>query len=101
VPLGVILKNENKTEEMVDIMSHLHKYVPTLSSTHECTITTGEKVQEERAVIHPILVGGDQLTVARARSAIKAKVNSQTASKRLAGIVPIAEDWHTKANFFS
>ena len=28
VPLGVFLKNENKLDEMADILDHLHKYVP-------------------------------------------------------------------------
>lgn len=99
VPLGIVLKNENKRDEMVEIMSHLHQYVPAISSTQEVTISTGETVQKERTVLHPILVGGDQLTVARARAAIKAKVNSQTAVKQLSGIVPVIEDWHAKANF--
>lgn len=80
-------------------MTHLHQYVPTLSSSHECILNTGETAQEERAAIHPILVGGDQLTVARARVAIKAKANSQTPSKKLSGIIPAIEDWHAKANF--
>ena len=94
------MKNENKTDEMVDIMTHLHQYVPTLSSSHDRIISTGETVKEERAAIHSILIGGDQLTVARTRGAIKAKVNSQTPSKRLSGIIPVVEDWHAKANFF-
>ena len=86
------------TDEMVDIMTHLHQYVPTLSSSHDCIIT-GETVKEERAAIHSIIIGGDQFTVARTRGAIKAKVNSQTLSKRLSGIIPVVEDWYAKANF--
>ncbi len=54
---------------------------------------------EEKARFHPILLGEDQLTAARTRATKKAKVNSQTPSKRLSGIVPAAEDWHAKANF--
>ena len=80
VPLGIALRDENKGNEMVDIMSH-------------------ETVLEERTVLHPILVGGDQLTVVRARAAIKGKVNSQMAVKKLTGIVPVVEDRHAKANF--
>ena len=48
--------------------------------------------------MHRILIGGDQLTAARARSAQKAKLNAQTPSKRLEGLVSVVEDWHTKAN---
>ena len=29
IPLGVILKNENKNDDMVEIMTEMHKYVPT------------------------------------------------------------------------
>lgn len=77
----IVLKNEDKGDEMVDIMSHLHQYVSTLSSIREHTVSsTGETVQKESATFHPIHVGGDQLTVARARGAIKAKVNSHTSS---------------------
>ena len=32
VPLGIILKNENKIDEMVAIMSELHQYIPTIQS---------------------------------------------------------------------
>lgn len=99
VPLGIILKNENKSGEMVDIMTHLHQYVPTVSTSHEHTISSGMTVEEKSATFHPILVGGDQLTVARARSAIKSKMNGHTHPKALAGIVPVVEDWHSKANF--
>ena len=67
------MKDENKGNEKVDIMSHLHQCVPAISSAQEATISTGETVLEERTVLHPILVGGDQLTVARARAAIKGK----------------------------
>ncbi len=56
---------------------------------------------KEESVLHPVLFGGDQLTVARGRAAIKGKVNSQSATKELSGIVPVIEDWHAKANFLS
>ena len=36
--------------------------------------------------------------MARTRRAIKAKVNSQTPSKRLSGIVLVVEDWHANWN---
>ena len=58
-----------------------------------------EVVQIPRAVICPILFGGDQLTAARARGAKSAKVNSYDPCRRLDGLIPIAEDWHTKLNF--
>ena len=46
-------------------------------------------------------MGGNHLTSARMRNAIKIKVNSKTDCKRLSGIVPVMDDWHTKVNLFS
>ncbi len=43
-------------------------------------------------------LGGDQLIAARARAAIKTRVNSLTCDTRLDGLVLCAEDWHTKVN---
>ena len=86
---------------MVEIMTHLHQYVPTVSTSQERTISTGEIVKEESASFYPILVGGDQLTAARARAAIKREMNGHTHPQALSGIVPAAEDWHAKANFLS
>jgi len=58
--------------------------------------TNGETKAIERAKVHSILFGCDQLT---ARHFIKAKINSQTPAKPLTGIIPVMEDWHTKAKF--
>ena len=45
VPLGIMLKNETKHEDMIDIMSSLQQYVPTVHSTTEYDIQSiGEKV---------------------------------------------------------
>ena len=51
-----------------------------------------------QASVYPIFLGGDQLTAARARAAIKTRVNSLTCDTRLDGLVLCAEDWHTKVN---
>lgn len=56
-------------------------------------------VKVYEAKFSPVLLGGDQLTAARARGAKKAKVNADIPSSRLEGIIPVAEDWHTKMNF--
>lgn len=49
--LGVIPRNENKTEEMTSILKELQQYVPS-------------KGPKEHI---PIAMGGDQLTAERAR----------------------------------
>ena len=53
-------------------------------------------VQVPGAFFHPILVGGDQLKAARGRGAKKAKVHTVSPTSRLEGLIPVAEDWHTK-----
>jgi hypothetical protein len=85
---------------MVAIATHISQnYVPSVSITEEITLSTGDTVTVEKMRMHRILVGGDQMTAARARSAIDAKSNGQTSAQRLEGIIPVFEDWHTKGNF--
>ena len=43
---------------------------------------------------HQTLLGGDQLTAARARGSIAARRDHQTRRERLQGLLPVAEDWH-------
>lgn len=80
------------------ILQHLHQYVPCVPYTERRIVSNGEEEVIERAKFHPILLGGDQLTTSRARHSIKSKINSQTPLKQLRGIIPVMEDWHTKAN---
>ena len=42
------------------------------------------------------LVGGNQLTTARARGAQRITSNSLKSEDKLEGVLPVAEDWHTK-----
>lgn len=90
MPLGVILKNENKLEEMVQIMQHVHQYVPK-QSFEETYIHENFTVQIPRAVFHQLLFRGDQLTAKRGRGAKKAKINSVDPSRWLDGLIPKAE----------
>ena len=48
MPLGVVPKNENKNEEMVEIVELIQQYVPT---------------DEAFKRVHTVAFGGDQLTV--------------------------------------
>lgn len=85
---------------MIEIVRHLHQYVPTIEYQEELLIPSiGQTVKVPRAKFSPLLFGGDQLTAARIRGAKKAKVSSDLPIERLEGIVPVAEDWHTKMNF--
>ena len=84
---------------MVAIATHISQYVPCVSIRQKKTLSTGDTVTVENMRMHRILVGGDQMTAARARSAIDAKSNGQTSTQRLEGIIPVFEDWHAKGNF--
>lgn len=47
----------------------------------------------------PLVFFGDQLTVERARSSLKARIASDTSEDSLDGLQPAAADWHAEANF--
>ena len=62
VPLGILFKNENLNDDMIDILEHLHsEYVTT-----QAIITEDGEVTE---VIESVFFGGDQLTKERGRNA--------------------------------
>ena len=88
---------------MIEIMSHhQEEYVPSVEEDCEFFIeSTGENLQLKKSQSHKILFGGDQLTVARARSAQQNVVNSDSDRKKLVGLIPVVEDWHTKLNLLS
>lgn len=90
------MKNENKLDEMVDIMDELGKYVPCSTTQRKVCIEGLEPEEQTLTSLHQLLFGGDQLTAARARGAIRQRQNSLTAMERLEGFVPVAEDWHAK-----
>lgn len=97
VPLGVLLKNENKKEDMISIMKCLHTYIPTTHHQKEYHIaSTDETGVTDEFSFHHVLFGGDQLTCARARGSQKARTSEENDRDRLLGLVPVAEDWHTK-----
>lgn len=45
------------------------------------------------------LVGGDQLSTAHARGAIRVQDNAENSFDKLHGLLPVAEDWHAKVCF--
>ena len=75
-------------------MTYLHQYVPTVK---HCDNSSGSQfIPSDQVQFHSILVGGDQLTAARARGAIKHMMNALTPAARLEGLILVTEDWHTK-----
>ena len=60
---------------MIEILTQLHQYIPQSTYFEERQISNGMTEKIEKANMRQILFGGDQLTAARARSSIKAKMN--------------------------
>lgn len=99
MPIGVFLKNENKLEEMVEIMHSLHKYVPTTTITHTYAVpSTQETVDAVVDEFHHLMIGGDQLTAARARGAQRIRANSERGTDRLRGLVQMSYVFYNGAH---
>lgn len=82
---------------MIEILLHLHKYVPSKTVNRVVFLPDGEEVMNYTEQKYSItLLGGDQLTAARARGAQRIRSNSLKSEDRLEGILPVSEDWHTK-----
>ena len=97
VPLGVLLLNENKNEEMIQILQNLHKYVPAIERDQEIFIPSQEmSIMRSNTMQHKLIFGGDQLTVARVRGAQVAMCNGSTLLQRPEGLIPIIQDWHAE-----
>ena len=87
VNMGVLKKNEQFNDQMVDICQFLHKYVP------------GHEDNEDQSLQIPlkVLSGGDYLTFERHKSAQSSMANGRTPSSRLEGLVPKMEEFHNQA----
>ena len=88
VTLGLLFKNENLNDEMVEILEELHdKYVP-LRKAHP------DMEDDDTEVYKAVFFGGDQLTEERARNSQNSRGEGDTTFERLEGIIPKVEDWH-------
>ena len=87
MPLQQIPKNESSVDGMVGILEDIHKYVPVC-----CCQTPSENVYS------PVPFGGDQMTVARVRSAQGIRITSGP-EHALRNLIPFAGDWHCKVNY--
>ena len=92
----MIEKNENKADEMVDILEKLQNYVPVMSQTTDKSYSSGtDTCTIEEAAFHHILMGGDQLTASRGRSAQSIRQNAGSPVLRLEGLETFPLDWHS------
>ena len=84
-PLGLILKNENVNEDMVEILKQFQSYLP----------QTGDQGVDGQ------VFSGDQLTVERAVNVIASVANGFTPKDRLEGINMQLGDWHAAVKLLS
>ncbi len=84
---------------MIDALDILHHNVPTKRTTHDFQLASGEPYPIEIHRFHHLLIGGNQLTVARVRGARRLRSNSNDGTARLEGLEPAVEDWHTRVIF--
>ena len=90
------LRNENKLDEMCDILSELQTYCPLISVPSVIKLPNGNTLASDDVKYHEILFGGDQLTRARAVGAIQLRAGHNEPTHKLIGLLPAIEDWHTR-----
>ena len=95
MPLGVQLNDENKLQEMVQILLGLNKYVP-VEHTERTVEVNGTHVTQPITKLWPRMLFGDQLTAARVRGAAALRSWHKTTLDRLEGHVPATSDWHAR-----
>ena len=99
MPLGVLLLNENRIDEMCQIIDRLQKFVPTILNKEFVVLPDGTVHEYDNIEMHEILLGGDQLTCARARGTMAVRGTHENVKDGLKGVVPVSEDWHTRLRY--
>ncbi len=92
----MLLFDENKLDEMCKILDNLQKYVPSTKIEVHVPLPDGQVLVHNDHKLYQLLLGGDQLTIARVRGAIGVRSNYKNSKERLEGIIPVTEDWHTR-----
>ena len=96
IPLGVLLHNENKLDEMGKILAHYMKLVPTVEAEGHLRLPTGSVIDFDDTRFSSILFGGDQLTIARIRGTQALRDTQDKCVDRFEGLHPVVEDWHSR-----
>ena len=85
---------------MAMILEDLHeRYLPTKPLLETITLKDGTTRSVDCTKYHQILIGGDQLTVARVRGAVGMRITHDTPLERLTGMLPVIEDWYGRLTF--
>ncbi len=85
VPMGLIFKNENVNEEMIEVLKKFHSYLP----------------KKGDGKVDGQLFTGDQLSVERGVNVIASVANGMTQEDRLEGIHMQLGDWHTSVKILN
>ena len=96
IPLGVLLFDENKLDEMGKILAHYMKLVPTVEATGHLQLSNGSILDFDDTRFYSILFGGDQLTVAGIRGTQALRDTQDKAVDRLEGVTAVVEEWHVR-----
>ena len=95
--MGIQLRNENKLEDMSKIIEEFHhSYVPTKPSEGSITLDDKTTVPYDDTRFFKIILGGDQLTVARGRGTAALRASHDRPQDRFEGIVFSCEDFHCR-----
>lgn len=81
-------------EDMTEILDHYQTYVPAVN--YEVSIPQEKDMLRQDKKFLTTLVGGDYLSVARARGVQVIRSTSELTKDTLNGLLPVAEDWHAK-----
>ena len=95
MPLGVLLHDENKLDEMGKILDYYMKLVPALRCEQHVSLPNGGVIDTDNTQFFSILFGGDQLTVARICGTQALRDTHDSVVDRCEGIIPVVEDWHS------
>ncbi len=96
IPLGVLLFNENKLDDMGKILTYYMSLVPAVTDSGQLLLPDGSVEHFDDSQFHSILFGGDQLTVARIRGVQALRDTQDRKVDRFEGLIPVIEDWHTR-----
>ena len=77
-------------------MEVFHKYVPTRAGTGTLMLPNDNSLDFYDTNFHEILLGDDQLTVARCCGAAAQRWNHNEPSDCLEGLIPVIVDWHAR-----
>ena len=80
-------------------MDQLQTFVPAVNSTKQLSLLEDGVAELEDEDFHRILIGGDQLTVARCCGSAAVRSDHSTSRERLCGLTPVSEDWYAKRSY--